>query len=75
MFDGCAVKSVPQARFAQTQSLNKDVSRDRDSLDSYTAVTGVRSAHGGECFSRSGASNKQVTRSGSNASLIATRYE
>jgi hypothetical protein len=45
------------------QSINTDVSRDKYSLDSYTAETGVRSAQGGECFSRSGASNKQVTRS------------
>jgi hypothetical protein len=54
---------VRQARLSQTRSLNKDVSRDRYSLDSYTAVTGVSSAHGGECFSRNGGSNKQVTRS------------
>jgi hypothetical protein len=32
-------------------------------LASYTAVTGVRSAQGGDCFSLNGASNKQVTRS------------
>jgi hypothetical protein len=52
---------VRQARLSQTQSLNIYVSRDRYSLDSYTAVTGVRSAQSGDCFSRNGA--KQVTRS------------
>jgi hypothetical protein len=58
-----SVLGVRQAPLLQTQSLNADVSRDRYSLDSYTAATGVRSAQGGECFSRNGASNKQVTRS------------
>jgi hypothetical protein len=43
--------------------VNTDVSRDRYTLYSYTAVTGVRSAQGGERFSRNGASNKQITRS------------
>jgi hypothetical protein len=46
-----------------THNGNTDVSRDRHCLYSYTAVTGVRSAQGGERFSRNGGSNNQDTRS------------
>jgi hypothetical protein len=54
---------VRQAGTSQTQTSNTDVSRDRYRLNSYTAVTDVRSGQGGACFSRNGAGYKQVTRS------------